>query len=401
MLLVIIKIKGDRFIKILLYNIIFLFICFQTFGQKKLFSCIDENGKVLFNFETNYVWSYSEGLALFKTYSIKGDNKKWSAGFINESGNIELPAIYDSKDVSKYGFKNGVSWVKVYGEKNYSLINNSGQIILKNKYEDVGYFKDSICAVFNNNKMGFINSYGEEIIPCEYNGSIEFYENLIFVSKVDDNNNKYGFLDKSGYTSIPFIFEKIDNCKFVNGECLVKKEGKYQIINKNGIELYSFESQIKNEYFSNEKIISCVENDNKKTYGLIDKNNKWIIPPIYEDISCFENNQAIVFQNNRYGIIDTIGNIILPINFDEITKVCKKGILYLCRDKNTKTFYNYKGEKLSNENTQHIKSKEDGNFYPYRDIYNKWGYLNINGYIHIPAQYDFVEPFSEGKAWIY
>ena len=64
-------------------------------GQKKTYTCINENGEVVFNFESHYVWPFSDGMACFKTSITENNKAVWRAGFIDDKGNVVIPAIYD------------------------------------------------------------------------------------------------------------------------------------------------------------------------------------------------------------------------------------------------------------------------------------------------------------------
>ncbi|MDR2009079.1 MAG: WG repeat-containing protein [Bacteroidales bacterium] len=385
---------------LLIYSMVLFLFVNNSYGQKKTFSCIDENGKILFHFESHYIRPYSEGLAVFKTKVEENGEQCWRAGFINEKGKIALPPVYDSRDISKYGFRNGVSWVKMPGEKKYTLINQYGDTVSKKTYENVGRFNDGICAVYNKERMGFIDNSGKEIIPCEYSGESQFNEDLVFVKKIGDKNEKYGFLNKSGETVIPFVYTKTRDHKFINGECLVTKNDSLYVINKNGDIVYCPEKNNIVHQFSDGMAVSYVENEKKK-YGFINKHNEWNILPVYDTVTNFINGYSIVATDGKYGVINTKNEIIIPLDYDKITGNCDRTELFICYNNETKTYYNCNGDKIEINDMQEIKARRKEKYFIYRDKYNKWGYLNHNGNIHIPAQYDFVGSFSEGKAWIY
>jgi hypothetical protein len=381
--------------------LIFILSSNYVFCQKKTFICINEKHDILFSFESNYIWPFSDNLALFKTYTEVDNEKIWRAGFIDTTGKIAISPIYDSRNVSKYGFKNGVSWVKQHKDSMYILIDKKGKIISQKSYEDVGRFNNGICAVFNNNKMGFVNNKGEEIIPCRYIGDTEFYEELAFVCEVDNNNNKYGFINEKGKTILPFIYDKHKDSKFKNGECVVVINGKTNIIDKSGEIVFTPTASNNIKGFSNGLALSYIEKNGKILYGFLNRNNEWAISPQYDKANSFINNRAIVNKNGRYGVIDSEKNEIIPIIFDKITGNCNSLTFFSCLKNGKYSFLDCNGRPLVNDKVNMIKIKYNNKIFPFRDNNNKWGYLTHDGSTQIEPQYDFADHFSEGKAWIY
>ncbi len=81
-----------------------------------------------------------------------------------------------------------------------------------------------------NGKYGFIDKSGNTKIPFIYRYAGNFYEGLARVRK--RKNSKYGFIDESGNTKISFIYD--DAKPFYGGLARVKKNGKYGFIDKSG-----------------------------------------------------------------------------------------------------------------------------------------------------------------------
>ncbi len=77
----------------------------------------------------------------------------------------------------------------------------------------------------NNNKVGFINIEGKEIIPSIYDDALEFSEGLAVVSL----NKKYGFINQTGKVVVPIIYDEANS--FLNGSALIKTGAKYAFIN--------------------------------------------------------------------------------------------------------------------------------------------------------------------------
>ena len=63
-----------------------------------------------------------------------------------------------------------------------------------NKYNSVYDFSEGLAGVETNDKWGFVNKSGKEVIPCKYDDVYDFSEGLAGVKM----NGKWGFVNKSG-----------------------------------------------------------------------------------------------------------------------------------------------------------------------------------------------------------
>lgn len=99
-----------------------------------------------------------------------------------------------------------------------------------------------------------------------------------------------------------------------------------------------------------------------RKYGYINKYGEFVIPSIYDEASPFKDGVAIVRKGNYYGVINKEGQIVLDIKYDYLKDYSEGYIVYL----------------------EYDTLKE--------------GYMDLQGNILIPAQYQRAYPFSEGKA---
>ena len=101
-------------------------------------------------------------------------------------------------------------------------------------YNDAKAFSEGLAAVQNEYfKYGFIDTDGNEVIPCEYSTVSWFKEGLVAVSKKLENGKiAYAYINKSGAPITQFEFE--DAKDFQNGIALVKRNGKFGLIDKFG-----------------------------------------------------------------------------------------------------------------------------------------------------------------------
>lgn len=73
------------------------------------------------------------------------------------------------------------------------------------KYDILCGFSEGMAAVRNpsNEKWGYIDTEGKEIIPCQYDDAFSFSEGL---ASVKGENGRYGYIDKKGKIKIDFSF---------------------------------------------------------------------------------------------------------------------------------------------------------------------------------------------------
>lgn len=167
------------------------------------------------------------------------------------------------------------------------------------------------------------------------------YSNLCFGPKADEIlqlyegdtlaiyylDGKYGFLNI--VTGADIISSKNHNFEYAwhfdHGSGLaavieggkigfIRKDGSYHIKPQYPFNHWSFEDfdcEFKNGY-------CIVPSGHNIKFGLIDKENRVIIPFIYDSIGDPENGHRIVELNNKYGLIDSLSNVKISPVYDDI-----------------------------------------------------------------------------------
>ena len=95
-------------------------------------------------------------------------------------------------------------------------------------YFYIWIFSEGLARVLLNNKLGFIDKTGKEVIPIKYDDASSFSEGLASVSL----NYKYGFIDKTGKEVIPIKYDYAEG--FSEGLAQVKLNNKWFYINQKG-----------------------------------------------------------------------------------------------------------------------------------------------------------------------
>lgn len=212
------------------------------------------------------------------------------------------------------------------------------------KYDSVEDFSEGLAAVSLGGKWGFINTAGEEVIPCQYNYTNGltpcFSEGLASVQLGD----KLGYIDKTGREIISGQFD--DAPSFMEGVAVVglaegyNLAGKQAVINKEGETIIDFGTYefcfITGPHGFLEPGFSGGVAAVADGRGLIDKTGKEIFPtgkyrlmsyegqgndwggPVEGLIGVFLAEEDKDWTDWKCGVINTTGEEVLPCEYDEI-----------------------------------------------------------------------------------
>lgn len=311
------------------------------------------------------------GIGIYKnmidySYLAVVRNEEGKYGYVNEKGVEIIPCQYDIA----YAFNtNGLAPV---GKK--TGITSEG----KNIY-----------------KWGFINKKDELVIPMEYDNVEKIVEvgSLLGVAKQVDTDEagdpvlQWGYINVQGKAMTGFKYCYAISAWSKSGLCIVydltEKGSEYGVINKKGEEIISF-GKYHNLYLSKndsgliaaEKQIDLDTNGEPVyKWGFIDENDNEIIPFQYDAFSYWGDNGLIpvgkaVFNDEgesvvRYGYINEKGVTVIQFLFED-------------------------ADGFSNH-LAYVRDK--------RREWNSAGYINENGELVIPYEYNWGLPFDkEGLA---
>ncbi|WP_298481424.1 WG repeat-containing protein [uncultured Maribacter sp.] len=329
---------------------------------------------------------------------------KKSIGFINQNGDTIIP-------LNKYKFLNpideeGMILGEYKGKRGY--INIAQETLIPFKYENLSVFSNGLAPAKLHGKFGFIDRKGNVIIPFEYETESHFYKcGLAEVRK----NNKYGFINKTGKLIIPLEFEKVRDNKADEFVCAMKN-GKWAFFSCEGKQLTEFEfDQITESPYSESSYTYfkrglCRVKKNGE-FGFINSDFKEVVPfGTYDIAEPFQNNLAIVAKKNKYGVIDTLGNLILPLKYSLIEhphEYSNQSELFMVKqdsklqllDKTAKpiTEFNiieYEWDSYRDEKSHH-------RYFVLKNDLGLVGTVSEKGNLQIPFNYHEIEPF-DGKS---
>lgn len=153
--------------------------------------------------------------------TIKNDGV-WS--YIDKNGN---EIISDLKYYNAYGFSEERALVSIEGNEinnKYGYIDKTGKEVIPVKYEHAYPFSNGLAKVELNGRWGYIDKTGNEIVPIKYDSVSDFSEGLAKV----ELNGKYGYVDNKGKELLPLKYSNLTD--FSEGLAAIKTNDKWQII---------------------------------------------------------------------------------------------------------------------------------------------------------------------------
>ena len=164
-------------------------------------------------------------------------------------------------------------------EKNYDFVDNC------------------ICGlskVKKNDKVGYVNKDGVEIVKPQYDEGLTFKEGYAAVR----SGAKWLYIDSTGKAITTAIFD--DALSFSSGMAAVSKNNLYGFIDITGATVISFD-------FSNARSFAegLAPAANAKGYwGYIDNKGKWEINAVYDFADTFDAGEARVIKGQKIFYID-------------------------------------------------------------------------------------------------
>lgn len=269
-------------------------------------------------------------------------------GFINKTGKLVIP--YKYSPLFGYGFYDGVACVAVdspdYNEKWYVIDKTGKTQINCTQYSSLEFFSEGLALVAKDNKFGFINRQGIEVIPCIYDYDSNSFDYQYFfkegLCKVVQNG-KYGFINNEGDVVIPIKYSSANN--FSCGMASVSKDGKDFFIDQLGNKVFECNNFETISDFSDGMLDVMFTVDNTIKLGYVNKTGETVISPIYDHASSFSEGLAAVAIEEKYGFIDKTGKIVIPfiydsaLDFSEGLAIVDKNGKSMCIDKTGKVIF--------------------------------------------------------------
>ncbi len=256
---------------------------------------------------TVFYGPYSEGLAMTKS------QYGGTIYYLNKQGKEQFSVYGTEGSACK---NNRIKIKNSYGK--FFFVNKSGNRINSSTYDDLGDFCDGLAGFKDNKKGGYIDTSGNVAIAAIYDEVSNFTNSTAMVKQ----NNLYFQIDIKGNAINDAKYTGVSNP--ANGSFPVKKENKFGLIDSKGNTIVDFKY---NEIgtLCDGMIWARKEKDGK--FILLNKSGNEISTNDYDACGSFENDYAQVTKNNKGGIIDKAGKLVLPIEYSNLSKVYKNTVI--------------------------------------------------------------------------
>lgn len=291
------------------------------------------------------------------TYYTIYDNGKW--GVINSRGETVIKPMYNEMivipDSAKAVFicTYDVDYSK--GTYKSKAINESGKDIITgyDKVETIAnydtnqnlWYEKNVLKVQKNGKYGLVDFSGKEILSCEYDNiqALKGLENSLILSKGEN----IGLCDNSGNVIIEPNYNKIEKIEdnYKNGYIVANSDNKYGIIgfDKDIILECNYE-EIKGIYGDGKLFV--VKDDGE--YQVINKEGEVVLKDKFDDAVDINGDYIVAKKNDKYGVIDISGETKIKFEYNEIREagnnyIAKKGSKYgvIDNEENEKLSFDY------------------------------------------------------------
>lgn len=443
-----------------------VFICLSNYNKQK-----DSYNTTIRNEKNEEIFNQYEEVSSIKVNGIAGEipyeksalkyKKDNRYGLLSFEGKEITKPIYEEIDSLPY--KEGEFLVKKDGK--YGVLNPKGTKMVNIEYDDItgdGYYdknyKNAGYIAGTKSEEGYLYSYlrndGNVLLKKEYN-------DIVRINEIEDSNNVYLIASKTGKKGLYKNSKQIINCEYqsleYNEECqllIAKRNDKYGIFNLEGkqilpvensevsikgIHILATKDNKQTEYDLNGnpvngvkyKSISATANEDffitvnqSNQYGLINKKEVEVIENKYAYLEYLTGQYFAVYSDdNKIGVIDSSGKIVLDMKYDVIQKIKGSNLVQaILLDSNQVELYTEDIKQVAiQENASiylsdsYIKLaspdkisyfKLDGTattskeIFPTNEMFASvkngfWGFEDKDGNIKVERKYDSVTEFNE------
>lgn len=285
----------------------------------------------------------------------------------------------------------------------WGYIDSTGKVLIEPQFEMCGFFEEGLAYAQVGDALGYIDENGQLVIAADFPAATNFHEGYASVMVDEDWMviNKEGDFTMESYFASPVTFH--DGLARFKLEMGIRS--KYGFINPLGdTVIYP-----KFEFVSDFSEGLCMASPDGSTYGYINTSGEWVIQPDFElgvvmkvndeydfNDKNFSNGFVAVQKDEKYGIIDKTGKLVLDYTHEFIGKYsdglapAKKGDKFGFIDLGGKWVIKptYSGaEKFHNG----LAAVSKGPLFE-----SEWGFINKEGKVVIPitiaAYFSFDSP---------
>ena len=299
------------------------------------------------------------------------------------------------------------SYITVFSENKWGVINSKGEAIIQPTYDDMIIIPDPTKAVFIvqsdvNLEAGTynsraINDKGEEIFTS--------YQRVEALQNIDSSNmitydttalkvfngEKYGLINFNGTEILSPTYDSIMPLSGVRNSFVTSKDGLYGLVDNSGNviidNLYTEISSLTDKYED-----GYVVRDQNGNYGLINYNKKQVLECKYSEIKHVSgNNLYVVRENGNLELINENGEVLIGSGFEDIINIASNNVIFL-RD-NKYGVMSSDGTVLIEPTYDELTYAFDGNYVAKKE--DSYGIINTSNETKVEFSYSYITYMSD------
>ena len=283
---------------------------------------------------------------------------------------------YSNENIKTVGLKNDNLRVISEKDNEFNVINDKTQEKILNESFSGIYILSDIILGLKDNKVNIFDRSGKRLLEETYDFINSLDKNIYILSK-DKKNFIYDFSKKE---ILPFD-GSFENLVGYGERLLTIKENEfYGVKDLKGNLVIPFEYKFLDS-FSNGLIVGV---DKNGSLVYLTKENKPLTDSDYQYIFKFDNNRGITIINDKYGMINEKGQVILENKYNKIFHI--KENIYAIQEEKTLDLVDKDGKKLTNEEYENIGEVSEKSIPVKKD--GKYGVVNLEGKTIVPTIYE-------------
>lgn len=291
--------------------------------EKGKIGLINTSGEVIVKPQYSSISSFdSNGLA-----QIVSDQK---VGIITKTGSVLVEPKYSA--ISTFDHH---QLATITLQNKVGIINAAGGIVAEPVYGSIKPFgsdgESNLAKAVREGKFGYLNTDGEEAIPCQWLEISSFRDGICTVAQVSDQGIMFGLVDKTGKTITEPQWRAIgESMRFANQTTSAKigapdySEGfiramntqkRWVLLDRNGTILGGRDWDVIGTFHE-----GYADVKNGRLYGFIRADGEVIAEPTYVKVEPFsEGLAAVQGTNHKWGFLSETGELAIDIQYTQVT----------------------------------------------------------------------------------
>lgn len=260
------------------------------------------------------------------------------------------------------------------------------------KFEPIGCyrFKDDKTGLY-----GYMDGKGKVIIEPKYKSATDFQYLSYEYAQAYDENGTVTIIDKRGNEYLSFGEYRVVSLPQYDLMFFMDDSLKYGVVNLEGERV--LEALYDKIEINNEGTIIVTLNNK---LGVFDKNGNVVLDIVYDYIYQVED-ALIVSKEGKSGLVNLEGKELVPINYEEVQiahsiREGERQIFEVVNFEGKIGFFDSKGKQLTDFLYDKNSPGRGGLIPVLKD--SKWGYIDVEGKTVIPFQFDYASSFRDGSA---